>query len=364
MPLKVRIHPASLISLIAILLSFLSIGCPYYQRYKERKWEEKEQAQLDSVTRLGHRIDAWNEELRRRAIAVNRFGTHARWDSICKLYDSMYPEEHLPHLVPPLPDPYDAKEERSRDSINQERIDSLRSCLHLIHGRGWLTTRHGDTVWFPIKDGKGDTNILFKGKGYQLKINHLPKGAYSLKPWGLDSSAVSSTGIYHRVLPSLSANPTISPGRITNRTTHTGSPSKPEPFRLKQIGFYKTNIRLYHDTLLIRPGGRNKNEEGEIGNTPDPWALIFNGSSTLYNLHKANTRLDTIIAKLEKRPKCPWRVCNYDDSLMKDFNFYIRYQMPWMPGGGEIISRVLRRIPEDSMKVWIGKKTWDSLEQH
>lgn len=65
-----------------------------------------------------------------------------------------------------------------------------------------------------------------------------------------------------------------------------------------------------------------------------------------------------------KVSKCPltWTVCNYSDTPFTRYNAFIRYQMPWFPGGGTIIARVLDRIPEDSMKVWIGKKTWDSLE--
>lgn len=63
------------------------------------------------------------------------------------------------------------------------------------------------------------------------------------------------------------------------------------------------------------------------------------------------------------KPNPYWRVCNYDDSLITSntWSFYIRHQMPWLPGGGNLISRVLRRIPEDSIKTWIGRKTYDSL---
>lgn len=55
-------------------------------------------------------------------------------------------------------------------------------------------------------------------------------------------------------------------------------------------------------------------------------------------------------------------IVNYADSPADHFNFGIRYQWSWYPNGGDIISRVLSRIPEDSMKAWIGKETWDYLD--
>lgn len=55
-------------------------------------------------------------------------------------------------------------------------------------------------------------------------------------------------------------------------------------------------------------------------------------------------------------------IVNYADSPADHFNFGIRYQWSWYPNGGDIISRVLSRIPEDSMKAWIGKETWNYLD--
>ena len=68
--------------------------------------------------------------------------------------------------------------------------------------------------------------------------------------------------------------------------------------------------------------------------------------------------------KSPKVSKCPitWTVCYYSDTPFANYNAFIRYQLAWFPNGGPIIGRVLDRIPEDSMKAWIGKKTWDSLE--
>lgn len=108
----------------------------------------------------------------------------------------------------------------------------------------------------------------------------------------------------------------------------------------------------------------------------DPWYLsqdtlysmgIIKGGITPTKVQFGNTYAltgDATWSRIDNiKPNPYWRVCNYDDSLIASntWSSYIRHQMPWLPGGGNLISRVLRRIPEDSIKTWIGRKTYDSL---
>lgn len=63
-------------------------------------------------------------------------------------------------------------------------------------------------------------------------------------------------------------------------------------------------------------------------------------------------------------------VVNYGDSTCDDLWFYIRYQMAWGEHhGGEILSHIVDRIPNDSIKAWMGSHIYDSIwkaesEQH
>lgn len=63
-------------------------------------------------------------------------------------------------------------------------------------------------------------------------------------------------------------------------------------------------------------------------------------------------------------------VVNYGDSNCSAFWFYVRYQMAWGEHhGGEILSRIVDRIPNDSIKAWMGSHIYDSIwkaesEQH
>lgn len=96
--------------------------------------------------------------------------------------------------------------------------------------------------------------------------------------------------------------------------------------------------------------------------TTNTWAVGIKAFNTEVHPHR--------YPDFEPQCEC-FPVVNYDDTPFTHFDAFIRYQAwgrnigPYW--GGEIIARVLSRIPEDSMIAWIGKPTWDSLqyiEQH
>lgn len=102
----------------------------------------------------------------------------------------------------------------------------------------------------------------------------------------------------------------------------------------------------YVDTLLKEHHNIDSMGVGQKGN-----------DSTLTFINRGHLLVDTI-AIFHSPIGRPPKITRWG----KDgFWFWIRDQLAWEDGGGDIMGKVIDHVPDDSIRKWIGKKVFDSL---